>query len=715
MNLEEIQANFKLPEELITFCRANGLLSIEKIRRHVEAFGTFMVLPGCSDLIEDRLLGLLTVIPANPASTAPESAHGPHGDGSDPSLEELSEQYGLSVRALNVCEAADLLYLSDLRDFAARHGGFRKLRNCGKKTALELNELLVRSQQSPIPDWVVSGPIVQSLAGIISSHVLQLSVPARVALEKHAKSIKPGAVFNYLVDHGRGIPKFPSVKRVVKKELVQLRRKILNALEHLDAPSGPEQAKQWWCMRNQVDQELATLLFNADGKPSMLRFLDRYLRQVVNARDMSVYGPLITRMETPGSLGSIGRIAGLTRERVRQLLRLCDRWALGKIALVEDLPGAAERYPELHTDEDWLLVPPDVAVKYNQLESTDWSPRFFGYLAQVLNGHRIKLVKWEYLFDRKPDSRRLDHVHPLLLADELVEPLHKATQQALAVFKQKHGREEEIRLHALSPREGHVPDERVIGLLREVLPIRFPDSCISQDAWIIPPNARLKQEGILEDILGTLNEPSHASRIAETWNARYPEHAITMEQIRAVAVRNKEKFFSIERTSTYGLRRWEAQRQVKGGTIRDIVEDLLIRIKGPVHFQEALKDVLKYRPSTNLNSMRQNLKLDVSGRFQFLKNGYIGLAGRVYDDLPAQPSISGSLFQARVLAKFIGEPRAALVAFIRSKTNATDEQVEYKVNSVIESGRLHVSPSGIVTSVRGVKPGEGFGELPFDW
>ncbi len=787
MNLEEVQENFELPDGLIPFCEANGLWSIDVIRRYEEAFGTFMALPGCTEIIEDRLLGLLTIIPPPQNTTSPEAVPGLRRDSSDLTLEEISQHYGLSARARNVCEAAELVYLSDLRDFAERHGDFRKLRNCGnktqlelialmakfqqqpdpwptdpdlnaltehfnlsararnvcenadlhrlseirafarehdgfrglrncgKKTELELNDLMARSIGPNTPAMALPGPQVHGLAEVIKSFVLQISGPARSVLRKHAKSIKPGAVFNFLGIHDRRMPKFPGAKGKVKMELVELRRNILNAMQHFDAPASPERERQLWCLRHQVNEELATVLFNDHGQPALLRFLDQYLQQVVRARALSVYSPLIKGAEPTGSLEEIARSAGLTRERVRQMMILRDRWILGNIALVEDLPEVRAHYAELCTEAGWLLIPPDLAMGFNQREGTEWSPRFFGYLAQVLNGHRIKLARWESLFDRRADSRRLDHLHPLLVADQLAGPLHMATQQALVLFNRKRGREEEVSLSALPHQDGLGPEEQIMDILRKILPLRFPGSRVIQDAWVIPPNARLKQEEILEEVLAMLNEPSHASRIAEEWNTRYPDHPINVEGIRSVAVRNKDKFFSVGRTSTYGLRQWEAERPVKGGTIRDLVEDLLNRREGPIHLSDALDEVLKYRPSTNLNSMRQNLKLEESGRFQFMKDGYIGLAGKVYEDLPVKPAISGSLFQAKVLAKFIGKPREALVAFITSRTDATAEQVGQKINGIISSGRLLLSPSGIITSVRGSKTGEGFGELPMDW
>ncbi|MBP8823919.1 MAG: hypothetical protein KBH07_09755 [Flavobacteriales bacterium] len=787
MDLEKIQVDFVLPEEVVTFCRENNLLDIEAIRQYEVENNTFMALPGCSELIEDRLLGLLTMIPPLSPSTTHEVPTVLLRNSPDLSLKEISAVYGLSVRAYNVCEAAGLLHISDLRDFAKRngdfrklrncgiktqlelisllarlpvmgghsgadpdlnelskqfslsaraqnicvdadlhtlsdirnyakqHGGFRGLRNCGKKTELELNALLERTRNASTPVVALPRPQDQSLAGIISSFVHRLSAPATEALLKHARSIDPGAVYNSFGIHDGKMPEFLTVASEVKIELLELRANILMALKDSETPVGPEREQQEWCLRNQIHEELAAILFNADGHPHVLRFLGPFLQHVSKPRMTGAYSPLLRGMDPPGTMEEVGRSAGLTRERVRQLMQVGDRWILGKIALVEDLPGARAYYAELTTDADWLSVSTVLAMWFNQREGTDWSPRFFGYLAQVLNSHRIKLVKWESLFDRKSESRKLDHQHPLLVADQLVVPLHTATKQAKALFSSKRGREEQVPLHRLAHPDRQQADERVVGLLREILPLRYQGSRVLEDVWCIAPNAKLKQEEMLEDVLAALNEPSHASRISDAWNIHYPGHPISMGGIRSVAVRNKAKFFSIGRTSTYGLRKWEAERPVKGGTIRDMVEELLMRRATTVHMRDALDEVRRYRPSTSLSSMRQNLKAEASGRFQFMKNGYIGLAGRVYGDVPEQPFISGTLFRTTVLAKFIGKPRESLVAYIASRTNATVEQVDRKIKNIVESGRLQISPSGIITSVRSTTTGEGFGELPLDW
>ena len=87
------------------------------------------------------------------------------------------------------------------------------------------------------------------------------------------------------------------------------------------------------------------------------------------------------------------------------------------------------------------------------------------------------------------------------------------------------------------------------------------------------------------------------------------------------------------RTSTYGLKRWEKENPlIKGGTIRDIVEEYLLKFEEPKHISEIIIYVNKFR-NTNERNIITNLLLDKSGRFIVYKDaGFIGLTIKNYDD-----------------------------------------------------------------------------------
>jgi hypothetical protein len=97
--------------------------------------------------------------------------------------------------------------------------------------------------------------------------------------------------------------------------------------------------------------------------------------------------------------------------------------------------------------------------------------------------------------------------------------------------------------------------------------------------------------------------------------------------------KEKEKFIYFGRTSTYGLRIWEDQKEgIKGGTIKNLVEEYLDSQDGPRRITDILNYVNQYR-KTNEKNVITNLKIDNTGKFIFYKGEVVGLASRHDDGL----------------------------------------------------------------------------------
>jgi len=102
------------------------------------------------------------------------------------------------------------------------------------------------------------------------------------------------------------------------------------------------------------------------------------------------------------------------------------------------------------------------------------------------------------------------------------------------------------------------------------------------------------------------------------------------ETVRASMIKYRSLFIFIGRSSTYGLKKWETEHEnLKGGTIRDIVEGFLNEKDTPVHLNDIMDYVLKFR-NTNKENVIGNLKLQSTKRFIFFKHGYVGLFNKSY-------------------------------------------------------------------------------------
>jgi len=419
------------------------------------------------------------------------------------------------------------------------------------------------------------------------------------------------------------------------------------------------------------------------------------------------------------TLEAIANEVGLTRERVRQLMVKMDRTVIAHLTMLSDLPGVREHYPELVSTDPGFIVNDGSVSRINEREGTTCSPLLFAYAALVLNSPRLQLVKWTDLFDRSTCAKELDRTHPILIDHSLKEALLRITSQVIQVVETKRSIPQRRPLCDFRTTDDQPTAHTILPFLSKLLCLRYPEITVEDGIIRLPANAYRNQEELLEEVLDYLDVPSHATRIEEVWNHRYPDRPITVSGIRSVAIRNKALFFSIGRESTYGLRRWERERiDLKGGTIRDIIEELLEASPLPVHFEELVEEVKKYRPTTNLSSIRHNLQLEATGRFTFLPGGFLGLSSKEYHSIPDPPAlVPGSLMRSTVLERFKGQHRIKLVDYLKTHCNASDHRIVRVIDNAIAQGRLLIDEHGVIqgTGQVGFDAAQYLDELPFEW
>jgi len=94
-------------------------------------------------------------------------------------------------------------------------------------------------------------------------------------------------------------------------------------------------------------------------------------------------------------------------------------------------------------------------------------------------------------------------------------------------------------------------------------------------------------------------------------------------------MQRKTGFVPFGRTSVYGLKVWEEVKDIRGGTIRDIAEEFLMKHSEPKHIDEITDFVNKYR-NTNAKNIYANLSMEENNRFEFFKGLMVGLKSIKY-------------------------------------------------------------------------------------
>jgi hypothetical protein len=746
MDLNELVQQFGFSKALSAALTTAELTTLSAIEAYYHQHGSFIQLLGFDGEMEDKILDVLTVAKIQREMSAalqtpttsiqfPQLTQRVQSSAVeisdvvyDPDLKDLSIRFGLSVRAVNVCEAGDLNRLSEVRRFNARHKGFRKLRNCGGKTELELRAMLKLADQERVDRLENSSPALESeqLELVFQSLLAKLSKRAHTVLLSLVTVADANSVSRFFLGEGGRMSGATWAGNTVLDELRSMRVNMLSVMpsgvsgeEHQDPAERPPNILVFWAQRHGVPLHLLETLKADTDQMHVLTFLDRYLSLVSIGSWERIQRLYLEEEWYSRTLAEIGERMGFTRSRIQQILSSLDGQLPKKLACIADLPGIGNDFTSLVPAAPVFMATADITRVLNNREGTHWSPLFMLYLAQVLNGSRYIRCYWTKLFGLSERSKELDREMPVMVDHDL-EPMLTTMVRSLAKqYDQKRRKSLVVDLRSSYRTSENDFRRRLEAALQLLIANRYPEVKFDNGIVELPPNQKLKREDQLEEVLTEIDAPSHVTVILELWHKHFPDDVISAEIIRSIVVRQKSRFFSIGRTSTYGMLRWEAEREnMKGGTIRDLIEDQLRESSDPLHIAQLTLGLQRFRPGTSVKSVKTNLHLDQTGRFTFFPNGFIGLTKKDYSTDPIQ-SPNGTLFRRSVLAKYVGRPLSELVDYIVSRSKAKRALVDAKVQLLILGRRLIVSPSGMVLHASSEErdrsePERTNGELPFD-
>lgn len=640
---------------------------------------------------------------------SPALTVGTGSENRDPDLAGLTVLHGLSIRAFNVCRGAQLDHLSSIRQFSERHGGFQKLRNCGKKTIQELEDLLAKcttapSTSTPTEEGYFSSDQIQR---IYMQYFTQLGPASREALTALTGPPVARTGINLFMRSGEALNGLPDMPEAVLKELRHMRRALFQALDRrrhalrvAKLKSAAFDLDQWFQFHD-LSMAARAELFTPSGSMTLLRFMDHYLEQFDHH---NAYRLLLHTLHQPGAnctTTELARQFDLTPERVRQILVKTEARLRKPFEVIADLPDVQYHYPELLAAGPVFMVTKELVDKLNKRDRTQFSPLAVLYVAHAVDPYKLVIGSWTALFGPDKHSFALNSEQLFMIDPLLVQPAAKKIAVLAELLKKKRKHQEAIKEADLMKDVDRSIRPRLLASLKQLVAIRWPEIDLRDDQFILPANKMKFNDDRLEEVLLSLNEPSHVSVVMEEWERRFPDHPVTAPAISNMIVHNKTMFMSIGWTSTYGLRRWEKDRpELNMGSIRTFVYHLLEFAPTPLHKDELEEAVKRVRQGVTGSGIFHNLRLDKSGIFLFFSGGYVGLAQKSYDHVPAPPpNVPGHLLRAGNLSKFIGKPRNLLAEHLMAECHALPNRVALVIDRTIADGRLVVDENGVIRSV----------------
>lgn len=589
-------------------------------------------------------------------------------------VEDIYRKEKISVRSYNVCKYNDLNSIQDLKKYYFEHRTFDKLRNCGKKTNEELIEICIKALEENFSDLqaevrtenplkILVSNLTRVQREVINSFILVntkgLSVRSKNAITHHLKGNLKIKNFSESILLSERF-NVNDINNAGKNSIPELLKYIFSIKNFLIEVSGSYNERQLYALKNNF---LIQRTFNISKIPdeileseSIFLLTDFLLNQnalfdetktIIVKNAFKVYTNTSKK-----TLDDIALMVDLTRERVRQIRKVClDDFSDNLIFIKNFNDDLFQKY-NIDVNSSYIEVNPDLVDIVNTTNRTNFSKEFITYILSIYLNDRFSLVgliedvlqpkyflvsrrhNWNnfYLIEKAIISKI--NFYGLIndIASRLSEKIEESYSFNLKSYLSKflfHDDTEILEL-ALPIAEDIINEEFEIYLDLEAN-ISFEKNTIKT----VPD--------FIVEALENLGEPSKLNVIYDWIENKYPGKTKSEEALRGSCNRSDEIIY-FGRSSTFGLKKWENTRDnIKGGTIKDIITEYLEQSETPIHIVEILKEIHQYRDKTNERNVITNLKLDPNNSFIIFRQKFIGLKRKresynlaKYENLPIQ-------------------------------------------------------------------------------
>jgi len=582
------------------------------------------------------------------------------------SLIELADIEEMTVRAFNILKYSRLTSLENILFHYNENGDFKKLRNCGGKTNEELISLCLKYKDYIIRqniDKVIKPKdelkeIIENLNirqktilnSVIKSFSNNLSVRAYKALEKLLnKTFTIKYVYNNIFADEKF--DFKNVRNVGDNTIVELNKFKSDVFEYIKLVSLFENEND---LETEYYNSLLTKYFPKIEIHKLNKFYDKngeiqifsLINQLLENEYILANRELIIFKNTFNyfanfkykQLDEIAPLLNITRERTRQLRNKTFDNLNNYFKFITTFDINFNALYNINLETDFIIITNDIIEKINKNENTNFNKLFITKIFSIICNQTHTLIGREkdLLFNIKKrfvnDWKTTYLIHKKFIeiffferfADDIYNRLNERIIDTYSFHFQSYLLKFfKIKDYLL------LPD---ISTICEYLLFEEFEIVLDLDENIIfQKNIHKPVHEYAYEILKEIQEPTSVKTIFQKVVEKYPNYECNQDSLRA-SMQKENGFICFGRTSTYGLKIWEEKySDIKGGTIRDIVEEILNKYSEPKHIDEITKYVCKYR-DTNAKNIYYNIRIEENKRFIFFKNRYVGLKSKKYSN-----------------------------------------------------------------------------------
>ena len=536
----------------------------------------------------------------------------------------------LTARAQNVCLYNNLSQVEDILLFYEKGGSFSSLRNCGKKTILELENFVNQKVNSKIKYREIFAQILADtnkwklLELELQNEFKNLSVRAKNGyfnllesrLINHKEFIKKAIIEDYnFIDIGN-IGEKSSRELDIFKAFVKT--KILSALNNSDSEVFLEIRKIEIYFNIVLDDITRESIIKK--KLNIFNFFEVYILKNKSLLNKIENELLIEHLYSKEiDITKISQKVGVSRERVRQL----------KVLFLKNLHFHILSDLIPYCDEPISSINFDL---YDKIDNTRLN-KILGLILQnhsiIYSGENLDSINISSIYDREfyLNSRDIK-VNYIINKDFINKEICKTLLNDIFRRKTKKVKKDYFFNPFLNFNFNNNQKEFLIKLITENFNCDY-----SEEGFLIKRNTFISLDEIIVNVLVEEDKPLLISEIYQIIDKLHPGKCKSEEALRGTITREKDKFIHLRGArgpkTLYGLKEWEQTKNIKSGSIKQLCIDYLNAEQFPVHMLELARFIMKHR-ETNRRNIIGNLKLDPHNNFIFFKSNFIGLAKKKY-------------------------------------------------------------------------------------
>ncbi len=578
-------------------------------------------------------------------------------------LAELSKIEELSIRTQNICRYNDLLNLNSILEYYSENGTFLNARNCGRKSHMELLQVYEKYKDFQSSIKVESMEVSDSFQQLIETSTTRQKLIINNFIESKLRtlSVRGGNALKAELSGDYSLSGLKSVLLMKKSELMRIQfigqSTINEIISFVNEVNGyVELVKNFeneseitfevfktylskkFSLEDSKLEEIATDYDFSNGLPIFKIvnvLLDNYCLFEERETEIFKLGFNYFNGKTSLSLDEIADKFNLSRERTRQL----------KVGLFEELNSTFEFVRELEFgginlygldfNSEYIVIDKELETEINETELTNFNSLFITKILSIIFGDKYTLIGDErgILFEK---TRRNSHnwIHTYLISNnysnkidyvKFIEDINTRLCEKIEYEYYFH-----FQTYLLEFQIEDCRDEidRISQIAEYILFQEYEMTIDSNENIVFNRNIKKQVIEYVYELLEERGEPITVYEMFDTIQNINPEFTKSPDSLRGIC-QGDSNLISFGRTSTYALKKWEDEQTIKGGTIRDIVEEFLENQDAPIHIDRVTEYVNQFR-NTNSKNIYSNLQMHEDKKFSFFKGFLVGLSNKNY-------------------------------------------------------------------------------------